>query len=166
MNTLNLNGFLSFVSDSANANCTNKGFETQFLYLQIKQANKLEKALNAFKTSTSITFVRVNIYSEAEFEIITPSSVDSQIVSLPYINGIEKIEGYSNINFNLAELLTATFETDQLNEMLNILPKKTYEQIRKIKEREFHEELFGSDYQPEIDDPTFQYPNTLLNDEV
>lgn len=84
---------------------------------------------------------------------------------MPYINGFEKLDGYSKINFSLAQILIETFEIDELNSLRDLISLKTCREIKEILEKELDEEIAGSEYEEDIDDDFVDIRDFLENED-
>jgi len=151
----NINTAHACISDQANLAVTNKGFETAISVFDKNRMQKLEDGFAGLKECQSIKFLRIDVsgyFTEIVFEIAGNNSADTKTLTMPYINGLEKLDGYSRINFSLAQILMATFEIDELNNFADIIPTKTCLEIKELIEKDMEDELFGSDYEEEVYD--------------
>lgn len=151
----NINTAHACISDQANLAVRNKGFETAISVFDKNRMQKLEDGFAGLKECKSIKFLRIDVsgyFTEIVFEIAGNNSADKKTLTMPYINGLEKLDGYSKINFSLAEILMSTFEIDELNNFADVIPVKTCHEIKELIDKEMDDELFGSGYEEEVYD--------------
>ncbi|MEN5235060.1 hypothetical protein [Sphingobacterium faecium] len=167
MKIFNLNSAHASISDEANSTATNKGLKTAILSFDKNRLQKFEDGLTQLQDCISIKFLRIHLgnFTNIEFEIINMKSIDKQSLIMPYINGFEKLDGYSKINFSLAQILIETFEIDELNSLRDLISLKTCREIKEILEKELDEEIAGSEYEEDIDDDFVDIRDFLENED-
>lgn len=151
----NINTANACISDQANLAVKNKGFETAISVFDKNRMQKLEDGFAGLKECKSIKFLRIDVsgyFTEIVFEIAGNNFADKKTLTMPYINGLEKLDGYSKINFSLAEILMSTFEIEELNIFAETIPVKTCHEIKELINKEMEDELFGSDCEKEVFD--------------
>ena len=121
-------------------------FITRFKTFDDRSRIQLEKGLQQLKEANSISGYYVNTrpyFTTIIFNVRSSKSEHPYEVVLPYINGIEKLDQCNGITFNLTDLLMGLLDLEQLNEIVSIIPDKTYSEIQDKLDEEAKEELFG-----------------------
>lgn len=131
-----------------------QNFITRFKTFNDRSRIQLEKGLQQLKEVNSISGHYVNPrpdFTTIIFHVRSSKSEHPYEVVLPYINGIEKLDQCNGITFNLTDLLMGLLDLEQLNEIVSIIPDKTYSEIEDKLNEETMEELFGNPDLEQID---------------
>ncbi|WP_104384805.1 hypothetical protein [Sphingobacterium sp. HMA12] len=122
-------------------------FITRFKTFNDRSRVQLEKGLQQLKDAKSISGCLIDsttYFTTITFKIQLSKNEQSHDVVLPYIDGIEKLDQCNGTTFNLADLLTYILNLEELNEIFEVIPEKTYWEIQDKLNEETKEELFGN----------------------